>query len=101
MSIGRGQPISAAVAWVEEWQRLSLTLTNHVMGCHLHGCANLVMARTPQRALEALHQTQTGLLEHSVDTIANVTRLLRKQNAELLVRSAAHAREPNARTRLK
>ncbi len=101
MSIGPGQPISAAVRWAQEWQRLSLTATNRAMRSYLHGCADLAMARTPQQALVALHKTQTGLLKHSADTIAEATRLLLRQNAELLVR-AAHARtakQPAAKLR--
>ncbi len=94
MSIGPGQPISAAVRWAQELQRLGLTATSQAMGHYLHGCANLAMARTPQQALAALHDTQTGLLRHSADTIAEATRLWRKQNTEPLVMRAAHARTP-------
>jgi hypothetical protein len=64
------------------------------MGHYLRGCADLAMACTPQQALAALERTQTGLAKHSADTIAEATRLWRKQNTELLVVRAAHARTP-------
>jgi hypothetical protein len=82
MSIGPGQPISPAVGWAEEWQRLGWTAINQAMGHYLRGCANVAMARTPQQALVALHQTQTSLLRHSADTVAQITRLWRKQIRE-------------------
>lgn len=94
MSIGRGQFPSAAFRWAQEWQRLSLTATNQAMGRYLHGYADLAMARTPQQASAALHKTQTGLLKHSVTMFADATRLLHRQNTELLVMRAAHARTP-------
>jgi hypothetical protein len=94
MSIGPAQPISAAVRWAQEWQRLNLTATNEAIGHYLRSCANLAMARTPQQALAALHKAQTDMLGHSVDTIAEATRLWRKQNTELLVMRTAHARAP-------
>jgi hypothetical protein len=40
------------------------------------------MARTPHQALTALHELQTVLLRHSADTLADATRLLRKQNTD-------------------
>jgi hypothetical protein len=95
MGTGPGQAISAAVRWAQEWQRLSLTATNQAMGHYLNGYANVAMARTPQQALAALHKTQTGLLRHSAAMFADAIRLLRRQNAELLVMRAAHARAPN------
>jgi hypothetical protein len=52
------------------------------MGHYLHGCANLAMARTSQQVLAALYKTQTDLLAHSADTIAETTRLWCKQNTE-------------------
>jgi hypothetical protein len=64
------------------------------MARYLHGCAHLVMARTPRQAVAELHKAQTGLLIHSADTIAKATRLWHKQHAELLVMPAAHARTP-------
>jgi len=82
MSIGPGQPLSAAVRWAQELQRLSLTATSQAMGHYLHGCANLAMARTSQQVLAALYKTQTDLLAHSADTIAETTRLWCKQNTE-------------------
>jgi hypothetical protein len=85
MSIGPGQSLSAALRWAQEWQRLRLTATNKAMGQYLHGCAKLAMARTPQHALVALHETQSDLLRHSAGTIAGATRLWRKQNTELIV----------------
>jgi hypothetical protein len=94
MSIGPGQSLSAAVRWAREWQRLNLTAANEAMGHYLHGCANLAMARTPRQALAELHKAQTGLVRHSAGTIAQATRLWHKQNAELLVMPAAHARTP-------
>jgi hypothetical protein len=94
MSVAPGQPISAAVSWAQEWQRLSWTAINQAMGHYLHGCANLAMTHTPQQAVAALHKTQTGLLRHSVDTVAEATRLWHKQSSELLVMQAEHARTP-------
>jgi hypothetical protein len=91
MSIGPGQPISPAVGWAQEWQRLSWTVINQAMGHYLHGCANVAMARTPQQALAALHKTQTSLLRDSADTVAQVTWLWRKQNTELFVIRVEHA----------
>jgi hypothetical protein len=64
---------------------LSWTATNQAMGHYLSGCANVVMTRTPRHALAALHRMQTGLLNHSADTFAEVARLWRKQNTELFV----------------
>ena len=87
MSIGTGQPISAAVGWAQEWQRLGRTAINQAMGHYLQGCAHLAMTHTPQQALAALHTTQTGLLRHSADIFAEATRLWRKQSTE-------HARAP-------
>jgi hypothetical protein len=72
------------------------------MGHYLRGCANVSMAHTPQQALTALHETQTSLLSHSADTFAEITRLWRKQNNELLTIRAEHAprrRHPAARSR--
>jgi len=101
MRIGPGQHISAAVRWAQEWQRLSLTATNQTVGHYLHGCANLAMARTPQQALAELHKTRAGLLRHWADTIAEATRLWRKQNIEPLVMPAARtrAKQPTAKLR--
>ena len=82
MSIGPDQPISPAARWALELQRLSLTATSRAMGHYLHGCANLAMARTSQQVLAALYKTQTDLLAHSVDTIAETTRLWCKQKTE-------------------
>jgi len=82
MSNGLGQPVTAAVSWSQEWQRLSWTAINQAMGQYLHGCANLAMARTSQQVLAALYKTQTDLLAHSADTIAETTRLWCKQNTE-------------------
>jgi hypothetical protein len=79
---GPGQPISAAVVWAQEWQRLSSSAINQAMGHYLRGCANVAMTRTPHQALAALHEMQTVLLRHSADTFAEATRLCRKQNTE-------------------
>ena len=79
MSIGPGHRISATVGWTQEWQRLSLIATKRAMGSYLHGCANFAMARTPQQALVELYKTQTCLLRHSANTIAEAARLWRKQ----------------------
>ena len=79
MSVGPGQPISAAVRSAQDWQHLSLTAINRAMGHYLHGYANLAMARTPQEALVALYKTQAELLRHSANTIAEAARLWRKQ----------------------
>lgn len=94
MSLEVGQPVSVAVRWAQEWQRLTLTATRQALGRYLHGCAKLAMARTHQQALAELHKTQTGLLGHSADTFAEATRLWLRQNAELLVPPAAHANTP-------
>ena len=102
MSIGPGQPISPAVWRAQEWQRLGWTVINQAMGHYLRGCANVAMARTPQHAVAALHQTQTSLLRHSADTFAQVARLWRKQNTDLFVIRVAHAstpRQPAAKSR--
>ena len=71
-----------------------MTAANEAMGHYLHGCAHLIMARTPREALAQLHKAQTGLLRHSADTIAKAARLWHKQSAELIVIPAAHARTP-------
>ena len=84
MSVAPGQSLPAVVRQAREWQRLSVRATNTAMRHYLRGCANLAMAHTPQLALMELHKMQTGLLRHSVGTIAEVMRLWRKQNAELL-----------------
>jgi hypothetical protein len=78
MSVVRDQPASAALKWTQQLQRFSLTATNQAMGHYLRGCTNLVMARTPQQALAALRKTQTDLLRHSADTIAEAAKLWRK-----------------------
>lgn len=100
MSIGLGQSVLAAVSPLQEWQQLCWTATSQAIGCYLQGCADLAMARTPRHAMAALHKTQSGLLKHSADTVAEVTRLWRKQNteprAEYEVRSRAPA--PSARS---
>jgi hypothetical protein len=84
MSIGPGQFLSAAVGWAQEWQRLRLTATNTAIAHYLRGCASIVMAHTPQQALVELHKMQARLLGHWVGTIAEATKLCRKQNAKLL-----------------
>ena len=71
---------------------MRLTATNKAMGHYLRGCANVAMARTPQQALAALQKTQTYLLRHSADTIAEAAKLWRDQNTELFVIRAAQAR---------
>jgi hypothetical protein len=100
MNNGLGQPVTAAVSWSQEWQRLSWTAINQAMGQYLHGCANLAMARTPRQALTALHKTQTGLLRHSAATFAEATRLWNKQNTELLVLRPIKRAYPNRPPRL-
>lgn len=84
MGIPPGRSISAAVSQAQEWQRLSLTATNLAMRHYFHGCANLAMAHTPQQALAAAYETQTALLRHWADAFAEVVRLWRKRNTELL-----------------
>ncbi len=84
MSTRRGPPIPAAVRRAQEWQRLSWTTMNQLMGHCLHGCASVAMAHTPRQAVAALHRTQTGLLVHSAHALAQVERLWRKQSTELL-----------------
>ena len=100
MSIKAGLPLSSAVSWAREWQRLNLPAANEAMRRYLHGCANLAMARTPRQALAELHKTQTGLLRHAADTIAKATSLWREQNAELLgiqLHTRAHPSKPVAK----
>ena len=82
MSIGPGQPILAAIRWAHEWRQLSWTAMNQAIGHYLQGCANVAMARTPQQALAAVHETQAVLLRHSMETFAGATRLWRKQSTE-------------------
>ena len=94
MRIEPGQPIFAVAMWAQEWQRLSWTTINQALGHYLHGCANLAMTGTPQQALAALHKIQAVLLRHSAETFAEATRLWRKQNTELPVMPAEHARAP-------
>jgi len=72
---------------VQEWQRLGWNATSQAMGHYFQGCASLAMTRTPRQALAALHAIQTGLLRHAADTLAEATRLARKQYA-------SHARVP-------
>jgi hypothetical protein len=78
MSIGPGRPNPAAGGWAQEWQHLGWTAINRAMGHYLDGCAHLAMAHTPRQAWVALHKTQTGLLKHSADTLAEATRLWRR-----------------------
>ena len=87
MTIGSNQPISAAAGWVQEWQRLGWGATNRVMGHYFQGCAHLAMTHTPPQAMAALHAIQAGLLRHAADTLAEATRLWRKQ-------CTAHGRAP-------
>lgn len=94
MGTAPGQPISAAVRWTQEWQRLSWASINQAMGHYLHGCADLAMTRTPQLALAALHQTHSGLLRHSTGAMAEAISLWQRQKTELLVLQAARARSP-------
>jgi hypothetical protein len=84
MSVVPDRPISDAVRWAQQLQRANSTAPNQVVGDYLRGCANLAMAHTPHQALMELHKMQTGLLRHSVDTIAEVITFWRKQNTELL-----------------
>jgi len=92
MSIGPGRPIDAAIRCTHEWERLSWTAMNQAMGHYLRGCANVAMARTPQQALAAVHETQTALLRHSAETFAEAARLWRKQSTE-------HRPSPRIRSR--
>jgi len=78
MNIGLGQTVTAAVGRLRELQQLSRTATNQAIGHYLHGCADLVMARTPHEALTALYKTQLALLRHSTDTFTEATRLGRE-----------------------
>ena len=71
-------PISDAARWAQQLQRLNSTAANQAIGHCLRGCANLAMARTPKQALAALHKTQTDLLRHSADTIAEAAKVWRK-----------------------
>ena len=82
MSIALGQPVAAAISRLQEWQQLCRAATNQATGHYLRGCADLAMARTPQQVLAALHKTERGFLKHSADTVAEATRLWRKQNTE-------------------
>ena len=78
MSIVPDHPISDAISWAQELQWLNLASANRAMGYYLLGCATLAMARTPQQALVALHETQADLLRHSSHTIAEAAKLWRK-----------------------
>ncbi len=82
MRIEPSQPIAAAVGWAQEWQHFGWTATKQSMRCYLQGCAHIAMAPTPQQALAALHEAETGLLRHYADTFAEAARLVRKQSAE-------------------
>jgi len=84
MSIRPKHTLSTAAKWAREWQRLHATATNRALGRCLHGWADLAVARTPRQAVATLHRTHTGLLRHSADTIAEASRLWRRQSAELL-----------------
>ena len=84
MSIRPKHTLSTAARWVREWQRLHATATNRALGRCLHAWADLAVARTPRQSVATLHRTHTGLLRHSADTIAEATRLWRRQSAELL-----------------
>lgn len=86
-----GQPISATVRWMKEWQRLSWATTNQATGHLLKASADVALACTPQQAMAALHTAYTDLLRHSADTFGEANRLWRKQNAELLATRAMHA----------
>jgi hypothetical protein len=79
MGTGLGHSTSAAVRWLQEWQRLTWTATNQAIGHYLNGCANIALARTPQQALAALHKTHARLLVHSAQILANGVGLWRGQ----------------------
>ena len=64
---------------------------NQAMGHPLNGYANVAMTRTPQRALAALQETQTGRIRYPVDTVIQVNELWRKQNTEPFAMRAEHA----------
>jgi hypothetical protein len=84
MGIGPVEPIVPAVGQAQEWQQLGWMATNQAIEHFLRGCADVAMARTPQQSLAALHETQTSLLRHSRDTLAEIARLWHQQNADLL-----------------
>jgi hypothetical protein len=80
VSVVSGQPVTAAVSRLQEWQQLFGTTINQAIGLYLYGCADLVMARSPRQALAALHKTQRSLLKHSAKTVGEITGLWRRQN---------------------
>jgi len=84
MSIRPKHSLSTATRWAREWQQLHSIAAKRALGRCLHGWADLAVARTPRQAVATLHRTHTGLLRHSADTIAEATRLWRRQSAELL-----------------
>ena len=94
MGIGPVEPIFPAVGQAQQWQQLGWMATNRAMEHFLRGCADVAMARTPQQSLAALHETQTSLLRHSHDTLAEIARLWHQQNADLLGIRAERASRP-------
>ena len=90
MSTGWDQSPAVAMRWAQEWYQLSRSAIDEATGHYLQGCANLAMARSPLLAVEAMHQTQAALLSHSAYMLAEVIRLWRKQNTDLLVMRAEH-----------
>jgi hypothetical protein len=46
---------------MQEWQRLGWAAINQAWGHYLQGYADIIMTRTPQQALVALHKTNKSL----------------------------------------
>jgi len=81
-----------AISWALEWHGLTRTAVNGATAHYLHGCANVVMARSPLHAIEAIQHTQTCLLNHSAHVFAEVAVLWRRQSMALLVLRTGHQR---------
>ena len=96
MSTGWDQSPAVAMQWAQEWYQLSRSAIDEATGHYLQGCANVAMAHSPLPAVEAMLQTQAGLLSDSAHMLAQVSQLWHKQNTELFVTRAEHQRTPDA-----
>lgn len=64
---------------LQAWQRLAWAETNQATTCYLQGCAIIVLARSPQQAAAAWHETHAALLRHSARVLAGAVRLWSEQ----------------------
>ena len=91
MSIGLDEEsASVTISWALEWHRLTRTVMKQATEHCFHGCADVVMARTPLLAIEAMQQTQERLLRHSARVFADAITLWRKQYTDPVRHAPKH-----------